>query len=398
MKKVLIVSDSLKTGGLEKTLIDLCDNLDYRKFQVDLYLFAEGRDLLKNLNSHVTLLQDSPYFGDVYNKSVLDSLKILLKKRKIQLAFYRIVRFLKARFKNKKFSMLDWHFQKQTMLKIEQEYDVAIGFAEGSACYYVAECVQAKRKCMWVHTDIREIISNKKLDTMAFSMADCVCTVSNNSANALEQMFPEIQEKVQVFTLPALFDYNKISELANEPCEMQEENINILSVGRLVELKGFHLCPKVLRDLLDEGYNVKWYIAGDGPYRQILENLINKYKLQKHFILLGNQDNPYKYIKNADMCVQPSSYEGLSLVIYEEKLFETPVVCTGIPSNLEMIENGENGLIIERNSESIYKAVRLLIDNKELRLQLGNMPAKNYVSKENIVNMIESTILGLEKV
>lgn len=395
MKKVLIVSDSLKTGGLEKTLIDLCDNLDYRKFQVDLYLFAEGRDLLKNLNSHVTLLQDSPYFSDVYNKSVVDSLKTLIKKRKFKLAFYRIVRFLKARFKNKKFSGLDWYFQKQTMLRIEQEYDAAIGFAEGSACYYVAECVKAKRKCMWVHTDIREIMSNKKLDTMAFSTADCVCTVSKNSANALKQMFPEIQEKIQIFTLPALFDYNKISELASELCEMQEENINILSVGRLVELKGFHLCPKALRNLLDGGYNVKWYIAGEGPYRNVLENLIDKYQLQKHFVLLGNQNNPYKYIKNADICVQPSSYEGLGLVIYEEKFFEKPVICTNIPSYLEMIEHSKNGMIIERNSENIHEALKILIDDKELRLRLGNAPAKNYVPKEIMINMIENTILGL---
>lgn len=394
MKRILIVSDSLKTGGLEKTLIDLCDNLDYNKFQVDLYLFAEGRDLLKNLNEHVNLLQESPYFSDVYNKSVWDSLKILLKKGKIQLAFYRIIRFLKARLKNKSFSALDWYFQKKTMLKIEDEYDVAIGFAEGSACYYVGQCVKAKRKCVWVHTDIREIISNKKLDMMAFSVADCVCTVSNNSANALKELYPKIKEKIRIFTLPALFDYNKINELASIPCEMQEEDINILSVGRLVELKGFHLCPQVLRELLDKGYNVKWYIAGDGPYREILENLIDKYKLYKHFILLGNQDNPYKYIKNADICVQPSSYEGLSLVIYEEKLLKKPVVCTDILSNLEMIKNGENGLIIERSSESIYKALKLLIDNEELRLKLGNTSSKNYVSKETIINMIENTMLG----
>lgn len=394
MKKVLIVSDSLKTGGLEKTLIDLCDNLDYNKFQVDLYLFAEGRDLLKNLNEHVNLLQESPYFSDVYNKSVCDSLEILLKKGKVQLAFYRIIRFLKARLKNKNFSAWDWYFQKKTMLKIEDEYDVAIGFAEGSACYFVAECVNAKRKCVWVHTDIRKIISNKKLDTMAFSLADCVCTVSQNSANALKELYPEIQEKIQVFTLPALFDYNSINELASMPCEIETGYISILSVGRLVELKGFHLCPKALRNLLDEGYSVKWYIVGEGPYRDVLEKLIDQYNLKKHFILLGNQDNPYKYIKNADICVQPSSYEGLSLVLYEEKLFEKPVICTDIPSNMEMIKNGENGLIIERNSESIYKALKILIDNKELRLRLGNTPAKNYVSKENIVSMIENTILG----
>ena len=45
MKKVLIVADSLSMGGLEKTLIDLCNNLDYAKYSVDLYLFNDGREL-----------------------------------------------------------------------------------------------------------------------------------------------------------------------------------------------------------------------------------------------------------------------------------------------------------------------------------------------------------------
>ena len=392
MKKVLIVADSLSMGGLEKTLVDLCNNLDYTKYNVDLYLFNDGRDLLPQLNKNVNLLPDSPYFNTVYNMSVGASVKSLIKQKQFILAFYRVIRFLKARFKMQGLSNLDWCFQKKTMLKIDKEYDSAIAFAEGTACYYVAECVKAKVKNMWIHTDISQIITNKKLDNMAFKVANNICTVSQNSANSLKENYPDFSKKVNVFTLPSLFDFEKLEKLANQPNEMDKETINILSVGRLVELKGFHLCVEPCKKLIDEGYKIKWYVAGDGPQRQELESLIKQNNLEESFVLLGNKENPYTYIKSADICVQPSSYEGLSLVVYEEKYFKKPVVATGILGNLEMIKDHENGLIIERNSESIYNAVKKLLDNKELLETLGQAPALNFKEKQETVKEIEKTI------
>ncbi|MBQ4645402.1 MAG: glycosyltransferase [Clostridia bacterium] len=391
MKDILIVLDSLTTGGLEKTLIDLCNNIDYTKYNVDVYLFNDGRDLVPQLNSNVNLLPDSPYYSMVFNQSVFKSVKALIKQKRLDLAFYRIYRFLKARLVKSDFSQEDWYFQKKTMLKIDKQYDVAIGFAEGSACYYVADCVNAKVKNMWIHTDIKEINSNGKLDTMAFKRANNICTVSQNSKKSLEELYPHFKDKIKAFTLPSLFDFDSIDRLADEPNEMDKSAKCIVSVGRLVELKGFHLCIEPCKQLVDEGYNIKWYICGEGPQRESLEELIKQYGMEEHFILLGNKSNPYTYINSADACVQPSSYEGLSLVIYEEKYFKKPIVCTGIKSNLEMIAHGKNGLIVERNKESIYKAVKYLLDNPEMMEKLGNMPALNYVEKQTTINELEKT-------
>ena len=393
MKKVLIVADSLSMGGLEKTLIDLCNNLDYTKYKVDLYLFNDGRDLVPMLNKNVRLLPDSPYYSTVFNKSVGASVKTLIKQKKFSLAFYRIIRFLKARLKMQGLSNFDWRYQKKTMLEIDNEYDIAIGFAEGTACYYVAECIKAKIKNLWIHTDISQITTNKKLDNMAFKVANNVCTVSQNSANALKENYPDFSKKVKVFTLPSLFDFEKLEKLANQPNEMDKETVNILSVGRLVELKGFHLCAPACKKLIDEGYKIKWYVAGDGPQRQELESLIKQNNLEESFVLLGNKENPYTYIKSADICVQPSSYEGLSLVVYEEKYFKKPVVATGILGNLEMIKDHQNGLVIERNSESIYKAVKELLDDKELLKILGQSPALNFKETKETIKEIESTFI-----
>ena len=252
-KKILIVSSSLSTGGLEKCLINLCDNFDYEKYEVDLYLFNEGRALLEKLNQNVCLLADSPYYADVYNRSLGSSVKTLLKKKKLDLAFYRIDRFLRVRFGNKKFTVNDWKNMKKTMLKIDKHYDVAIGFEEGSACYYVADCVNADVKLGWIHTDIKKINNNKKLDECAFGKLDSVITVSQNSLRNLKEVYPTFVDKFKCIILPSLLNCDEVNRLAQEPNNMQGDEIKILSVGRLVELKGFHLCVFACKRLLDEG-------------------------------------------------------------------------------------------------------------------------------------------------
>jgi glycosyltransferase involved in cell wall biosynthesis len=228
---------------------------------------------------------------------------------------------------------------------------------------------------------------------MAFSAAKNICTVSQNSKNSLAELYAEFEDKIKVFTLPSLFDFEHIDASADEPNEMDKTSANIVSVGRLVELKGFHLCVEPCKRLVSEGYNVKWYICGEGPQRPELEELIKQYNLENNFILLGNKENPYTYINSASICVQPSSYAGFSLVVYEENYFKKPVVCTGIKGNLEMIADGKNGLVINRDSESIYKAVKQLLDDAQLLKKLGEEPALNFVDKQTTIKNIEKTFL-----
>lgn len=389
-KKLLIVSDSLNMGGLEKCLINLCDNLDYEKYEVDLYLFNEGRTLLKNLNTNVNLLPDSPYYKDVYNTSVVSSIKTLLKKGKVSFAWYRFMRFIRIRFKDYKYRNADWEIMQKTMLQIDKKYDIAIGFAEGTACYYVANCIQADVKIGWIHTDLKCIEHNWGLDEQAFKKMKWIVTVSQNSLSSLIEMHPNHKEKFKCIKIPALLNIKKIEKLSKESNDMNFEGYKILSLGRLVELKGFHLCVPVCRKLLDAGYKIKWYIVGEGPYRDIIEKEIENYKLQSNFVLLGNSENPYTYMATADICVQPSSYEGFSVAVFEEKYFKKPVVVTNIPSNFEMITNKENGVIVERSVEDIFNGVKYLLDNPEKSKKMAQMPVNASLESEKIMEQIES--------
>lgn len=388
-KRILIVSSSLATGGLEKCLINLCDNFDYSKYKVDLYLFNEGRALLEKLNQNVNLLSDSPYYADVFNRSFSKSIKTLLKKKKFGLALYRFWRFIRVRFGFRRFTKNDWQQMKKTMLKIDTHYDVAIGFEEESADYYVADCVDASVKIGWIHTDIKKIKTNKTLDELAFEKLNYVVTVSNNSLNSLIEEYPLFKEKFKHIAIPRLLNYKEINSLCEEPNLMKDDEINILSVGRLVELKGFHLCVPVCKRLIEEGYNVKWYVAGEGPFRTEIEKEIENLGVKGNFILLGNCDNPYTLIKSADICVQPSSYEGQSVAVFEQKYFKKAVVVSNIPSNLEMIENYVNGIIVDRTVKDIYSGVKELVSNSVLRENLAKERVLGQSDNSQIMQEIE---------
>ena len=75
--------------------------------------------------------------------------------------------------------------------------------------------------------------------------------------------------------------------------------------------------------------------------------------------------------------------------MFEEKYFAKPVVVTDIPSNFEMIEDGKNGLIVKRETEEIYRAVKTLLDNEALRQRIAVAPALGFAGNKEIIQEIE---------
>lgn len=399
MKKILFVADSLSTGGLEKSLITLLKFWNYEEYEVDLYLISDGRALLPELHEKVHLLPDSPYYHDYYNTSLGKSVRTLAKHGKLNLCFWRVLRMIKPRF----FKLLhrsyipdtplDWHIKKQTMLHINKHYDAAIGFAEGTSNHYVADCVDAAVKIGWVHTDVSQTRFNTKQERNKLLKLDHLVTVSENSKKSLVEKLPELEKILHV--LPNLLDTDELlakAKLQPEGMDLQEPCTKILSVGRLTELKGFQLCPAACRMLREAGHAVHWYVVGDGEYRATLEAEIRKNNVEDCFTLLGNRTNPYCYEYNADICVQPSRYEGKSVVIEEEKFFKKPIVVSNIGAFREVITHRETGMIAERNPEALFEAIQTLLEEDGLCRHLTERLKDSLMPNTEILNHIESFI------
>src|SRR5699024_4127129 len=102
------------------------------------------------------------------------------------------------------------------------------------------------------------------------------------------------------------------SAAAGSPTEYinRDAKFKILTVARLVEEKGVFLALKACKMLVDQGYDVRWFLIGNGSLRRELDIQSKGLGLDDHFILLGEKSNPYPYMAYCEVYVQPSKTEA----------------------------------------------------------------------------------------
>ena len=142
----------------------------------------------------------------------------------------------------------------------------------------------------------------------------------------------------------------------------------------------------------DKGYNIKWYVIGEGNEREKLEEIIKKKNLENHFKLLGLRENPYPYLKKADIYVQPSRYEGKSIAIDEAKILHKPIIVTNYETAKDQITNEINGLIVDMNEKGLSEGIERLIQNQDLKHSFINNLSNEQLGTENEINKLYEII------
>jgi glycosyltransferase involved in cell wall biosynthesis len=146
----------------------------------------------------------------------------------------------------------------------------------------------------------------------------------------------------------------------------------LLSVGRLIPRKGFAQLIDSVALLIKEGIDLSLSIAGEGPERSALEDLISKHNLENKIHLLGlcNQEQLKTHYQESDIFVLPSRNEGMSNALLEAMSCGLPVITTNTGGSEELVN--DNGIIIEPDSETeLTGAIRRLATDKEMRTDFG---------------------------
>lgn len=146
--------------------------------------------------------------------------------------------------------------------------------------------------------------------------------------------------------------------------------ITLLSVGRYSEAKNFDNVPAICKKIREYGKDVIWYIIGYGGDEQLIRQRIIENDMGEYVILLGKKDNPYPYIKNCDLYVQPSRYEGKAVTVREAQALHKPVVITEFATSSSQLSNGYDGVIVPMDNEGCAKKIVELLDDKEKMQQL----------------------------
>ena len=372
MKKILVMAKSFGGGGSEVALIEFLNSLDLNKFSVTVLLLSKDNEYRYRLNKNIKIKYlnfDNPYYKNMVSMYTLSS---------------KIIKKLKL---NKKINIYDHVIQHTS--KLTEKYDIALDFyGYGSfTTDYVAKVVKADFKATWIHDEKMSWIYNVENDLKEYDKFFCV---SKAVKDRFDQLFTLLKDKTMVFYNVINYQMIISSSKQNVKLPYKQDKINLLTVGRLTEQKGINVAIRAAKILKEKGIPFEWFVIGDGRDKKKLLRLIHKEKLDDCFFLLGRKDNPYPFMENCSIYVQPSRHEGFGLTVLEARLLKQVVIATKLPAFKEQIIDNKNGLLVERNNYyDLAKKIKVFIDNRKLQNQV-----KSYISDEiikhynNLINVL----------
>ena len=384
MKNLLIVMPTLYNGGAERSLVNFLNEIPKGKYHIDILLFKKSGMFLKQVPKEYTILETPKDLKRMYGP---------LKKTGLLLP-WRILGNVLAKVMTKNSRAMRgfrWkYFYGPTIKKLDKKYDVALAYISGEILYYVDEKVQADRKIVWIHNDYRQAMHPRKYDYKHLQKMDSIVSISDECVDILKDEFPEFSDKI--YMIENITSSVVLEKQAKEfyPMEYKDGYYNVLSIGRLHEQKGFDMAIKAARIVKNENIRFKWFVLGSGELEEKLKSMIKEEGVEDCFILLGTRENPYAYIKNCDLFVQPSRYEGKSVVIDETKILKKPIVVTNYPTVKDQIMDGKEGMIVDMTPEGIAQGIISMLQNENLCNEYVNfLSSQEYGNQAEIEKYLE---------
>lgn len=389
-KRILLINTFFKVGGIQSSLINMANEL-CEDYQVDLLLYYPEGPLKDRLDSKVNIIQPSWAL-----KALGMSVSEAIKSKNLLIILFKIWGSVWARVFDNRLPI--WLASKlQPKLK---GYDLAVAFRQEAQkkvlssgfVRVLTRCVDAKYKFAWIHYDALKINNDNDFNNKYYAKADKVIGVSRSVVKSFETLNSNLEGKTDYCY--NFLDYKKIIEKSNEKQDVKypDDKFICFSACRLSEEKGLIRGIEAFAPALRKHRDVLWYIAGDGPERENIESAIKAENLEGRIILLGNQSNPYPYMKNADLYLSLSFHEAAPMVYMEAKALHVPVFSTETSSSYEMLKDGVEDFICKNSEEGIRIKFNEVLNDRDnilaAKKQLMEYCAGNSDSSKRIYGWI----------
>lgn len=362
IKKIFFLLFSLDLGGVEKSLINLLASPEYQNKEIHIGLIKKQGELLKELPNNVTIHECCQNIWDEIN---LPAMKIIKKKfinGDLKDAGIHSLLYLYYKLSGDNSKYYYYILRKEKCIDIE--FDEAYAYAGPASIidFYIINKIKAKKKGGWIHYDIRKIGLDSRLIRKLYPNFDKINIVSKEAKLIFDTQFPALKTKTEV--KHNIINCHRIKELAEtgETFEDGFEGKRILTVGRISKEKGQDIAIKSLKRLIDKGYKVRWYFIGEGNFREECEILADELELTSHVCFLGAKSNPYHFMKDCNIYVQPSRYEGYCLTLIEARCFDIPIVATNVTGASEQLSNHIKKDLTQANSESLGDSILKMLN------------------------------------
>jgi len=203
--------------------------------------------------------------------------------------------------------------------------------------------------------------------------ASLVVVVSDFGANMLRHGFPESAQKIHRV-------YNGLDLSVFKSATPGVSPVRLLSIGRLIEKKGFKFLIESCRLLRSSGLPFVCQIVGEGPEHDRLEELIQEYQLSESVRLLGPlpQTDLVEILAQSSIFVFPAVHDSsgdtdnLPTVLIEAMASSLPIVATEVAGIPEIVQHNENGLIVpEKDPVRLADAIRVMAGDEALAERFG---------------------------
>lgn len=360
--RIFINIHYLEIGGAETALIGLLQAMEPERADVDLFLNDPRGEMMNYIPGWVNVLPAcQPY------TMIERPVKEVLKAGFIRIAIARLwakVRFwFYARRKRPIDGSAIFGYVARCVipflpsLRHLGEYDLAISFLAPHDI--VLKKVRAKKRICWIHTDYTHIDVNRSLELPVWSGYDRIASISADVTRTFCEVFPSLRDRITEIENILSPEFVRLRAVEFQPTDMPtvENGVTLLTIGRYSYPKRLDGIPAICRRLVERGIAVRWYIIGYGGSDDYIRRAIAEEGMEKNVILLGKRENPYPYIKACDWYVQPSRYEGKSVVVREAQILCRPVIVTAYPTAASQVKNGVDGVIVPMAADECAAAM-----------------------------------------
>lgn len=376
-KKLLFVNNNFDTGGVQRSLINLLNEIA-DAYDITLFVFSNSGEYKDYLTERVKVIEANPLLN------LLGISQVNAGNKGYLLYLIRGVLALYAKLIN---NYLPIRLLTASQKKLSG-FDAAISFLHGShgkllywGCNeFVLFRVNATEKITFLHCDFLQCGTNTPRNRELYKKFDKIAAVSKGCGKNFIKAVPDMAHIT--YCVLNCHNYSEyMARSSDNPVEYPKIGLNIVTPARLGPEKGILRGLDVISRLVLEGHNLRWYILGEGELREKIQDEIHNSGASDYIFLCGNKKNPYRYIINADILLLPSFHEAAPMVFDEAKCLGVPVISTDTISAREMVLEGREGFVCENSAEGLYSTIKMILTEPE-RLQ----DCKEYLSKAQYTN------------
>ena len=393
--RIFIAIHYMHLGGAETSLLGLLQALDTTKVDIDLFVYSHEGELMELIPEDINLLPENPTWS-MFEKP----LKKVIRRGYVGMFLARLwakVRMARYVRKNspKDHSALMGYLGECVSKVLPSlhhlgTYDLAISFL--TPHNFVKDHVSARKKICWIHTDYTRIDVNAELELPVWQSYDNVISISEDVTKTFLSVFPSLNDKIIEIEniLSPEFVRSRAELITVDEIEKEmptiEGSLKLLTIGRYSPQKKLEEIPAICRGIIESGVDVRWYIIGFGVSDEYIRKEIEKEGMQDHVILLGKKENPYPYIKACDWYIQPSRYEGKSVVVREAQILSKPVIVTNYPTASSQIKHNVDGVIVPME---ISECVKGIVDSLMLESLQTNIKEYLFCNDYGNINEVD---------